>query len=391
MAEIQRHRPWSPTRIGVGVVVGTALAYFPLAFTATWHFFVPGAPVLQDELQAAVVGHDFAFGHGSVVQLRAEDYAAQRGVMLVHTTTGALALALATLQLSARLRAARPSLHRWTGRAYLALMATSMLAAYAFLVASDPVDHFGGTAFDLQLWGLATTTTTSAALAFVAIRRGDVAGHRAWIMLNLSLMLTAPLLRVIWMALGRLDGDLELMMSLDIGSSALGVIAPGAAGVALLLTQRAGRVAPVAVTARQQYAATVAVSAAGSLWLLQLFERMPDEAPGAMLFVGHLVPAWLLLGTCLAGAARAARSGHGLREARWRWFAWGAALSTSATAASVVLASSVYGVVDGHLAGQMLGAAGPLFLAFALVVRSATSPAGDRSSRFGVDLQPTRQ
>ncbi|WP_162260271.1 DUF2306 domain-containing protein [Nocardioides sp. Root190] len=383
--------------MGFWVVALTALAYFPLAFTYFWHFFVPGAPILQDELQGAVVGHDFAFGHGSVVQLRAEDYAAHRVVMLVHTTTGAAALALATIQFSARLRATRPALHRWVGRVYLALMTTSMLAAYSFLLLSDPIDYFGGTAFDLQLWGLATTTTGSAAMAFLAIRRRDLTGHRAWSMLNISLMLTAPLLRVLWVALGRIDDDLELMMSLDVGSSALGVIAPGAAALAFMLTQRAGRTSPVSTTAARQYAAAVLVSAAGALWLADLFGRMPDRAPGSMLVLGHLLPAWVLLATCLVGAARAGRSGRGIREAQWRHFAWGVAWATPATAASVVLASSVYGVVDGFLAGQMLGAAGPVLLVFALVVRSASAtgprpmPEAALSSRFGVKDGTTGQ
>ena len=85
-------QPWSLSRIGFWVVALVAVGYFPLTFTYFWHEFAPGAPMLQDELQGAVVGHDFAFGHGSVAQLRAEEYAANRVVMLVHTTTGALAL-----------------------------------------------------------------------------------------------------------------------------------------------------------------------------------------------------------------------------------------------------------------------------------------------------------
>lgn len=362
-------QPWSLSRIGFWVVALVAVGYFPLAFTYFWHQFAPGAPMLQDELQGAVVGHDFAFGHGSVAQLRAEEYAANRVVMLVHTTTGALALALAMVQFAPRLRAGRPAVHRWTGRAYLVLMATSMLTAYAFLVASEPVDYFGGTAFDLQLWGLATTTTGSAAMAFLAIRRRDVAAHRAWIMLNISFMLTAPLLRILWVALGRLDRDLELFMSLDVGSSTLGVIAPGAGAVAVLLTQRRGPRSAVASSARRQYAAAVVLSAAGSLWLLDLFGRLPAAAPTSMLWAGHLLPAWGLLAVCLAGAVRAARDGRGRRERRWRWLAWGAAAATPAAALSVVAATAVYGTVDGFLAGQMLGAAGPILLAFVVVVR----------------------
>lgn len=369
-------------RAAFWAVAVVAVGYFPLAFSYTWHLFVPDAPALQDELQAAVVSPDFASGRGSVVALRAEEYAAQRVVLLVHTATGASALVLAVLQLATRLRARRPALHRWTGRAYLLLMTTSMLAAYAFLLDAPAAAYFGGTAFDLQLWVLASSTVATAALAFAAIRRRDVAGHRAWITMNISFMLTAPLLRIIWTALGRIDHDLELMMAIDLGASGLGVLAPGAGAVALLLASGPGRrvVAPAArqPVARQpvarQYVALLVASLAGSLWLAERFAGLPSGTPVALVLLGHLVPAWCLLLGCLAGALRAGRADRGEQEVRWRWLAWGAALSTPAAAATSVLASEVYGPVDGFLAGQMVGASGPIFLAFVLVLHAGRRP-----------------
>ncbi|XBB65605.1 DUF2306 domain-containing protein [Nocardioides sp. WV_118_6] len=353
------------------VVAVVAIGYFPLAFTYGWHFFAADAPRLQDHLQGAVVSHDFAFGHGSVVQLRAEDYREHRVVMLVHTSTGALALALAMLQFSPRLRATRPAVHRYAGRVYLALMATSMLAAYAFLLGSPVIDYFGGSAFDLQLWGLATGTLGSAAYALWAIRRRDVVTHRAWMTMNIAFLLTAPLLRVLWVGLGRIDEGLELMVSLDSGASTLAIVAPGGGAIAFLLTQRATRRADVAPNARLQYAAAVVVAALGSLWLLDRFGRLPAEAPGALLWAGHLLPAWGLLAICLVGAVRAGRAGQGIGEQRWRWLAWGAALATPVTALVVVAATPSYGLVDGFLAGQMLAPVTPILVAFALIVHTA--------------------
>lgn len=357
-----------------------AVGYFPLAFTYTWHLFVADAPRLQDELQAAIVSRDFAFGHGSVVALRAEEYAAQRVVLLIHTVTGATALVLAVLQFPSRLRVRRPVLHRWTGRVYLGLMATSMLSAYAFLLDAPAADYFGGTAFDLQLWVLASATVGTAALAFVAIRRGDVAGHRAWITLNISFMLTAPLLRLIWTALGRIDRDLELMMGIDVGASGLGVVAPGAGAVALVLASARGDRAVVAPGAVRQYAALALVSLAGSLWLAGRFAELPSGTPVALVLLGHLLPAWCLVLVCLAGAVRAAREQRADRERRWRWLAWGAALATPAAAATAALASPVYGEVDGFLAGQMVGASGPVFLAFVAVLHAGRQRSAEVSA-----------
>lgn len=365
----------SARRLGLAVVVVLAVGYFPLAFTYSWQFFDTGAPRLQDALQSSAVSHDFAHGHGSVVALRAEDYRSHRGVMLVHTSAGALALALATLQFSARLRR-RPGVHRWVGRTYLLLMGTSMAAAYAFLVAAPQIDHFGGTAFDLQLWVLAGSTVASAVLALVAVRRGDLVSHRAWIGMNIAFMLTAPLLRVLWVGLGRLDHGIELMVALDVGASTLGVVAPAAGALALLLSLDARRTSPVAPHARWQYAGALVVSLAGSAWLAVRFAPLPDEVPGASLWVGHLLPATGFVLVLLAGALRAAAADRGVAEARWRTLLWGAALATPSAALTTVLATPVHGSVDGFLAGTMVGASGPIVLAFALVVRAAAGSVG---------------
>lgn len=367
-------------RLALGAVVVLAVGYFPLAFTYVWHFFDAGAPRLQDGLQGAVVSHDFAYGQGSVVALRAEDYRANRLVMLVHTSAGALALALAMLQYSARLRR-RPGVHRWVGRTYLALMGVSMAAAYAFLLSAPTIDYFGGTAFDLQLWVLASSTVATAVLALVAIRRRNLLGHRAWIGMNIAFMLTAPLLRVLWVGLGRLDHGIELMVGLDVGASTLGVVAPGAGALALLLTQPDRRTTPVAPGARLQYAGAIAVSLAGSCWLAARFAPLPQEVPGASLWVGHLVPASALVVVCLAGAHRAGVAGRGTAEARWRLLLWGAAVATPSAALTTVLATPVYGTIDGFLAGTMVGASGPIVLAFALVVRAAARRPARGSAR----------
>lgn len=361
---------WTLPRVARWVVALIAVGYFPLAFTYFWHFFDPGAPRLQDALQGSAVGHDFAYGHGSVVALRAEDYRAHRVVMLVHTSAGALALALAMLQYSARLRR-RPGVHRWVGRTYLLLMGVSMAAAYGFLVAAPQIDYFGGSAFDLQLWVLASSTVASAGLALVAIRRRDLVSHRAWIGMNIAFMLTAPLLRVLWVGLGRLDHGIELMVGLDVGASTLGIVAPGAGALAFLLSQPARRTSPVVPGARWQYAGALVVSLLGSAWLAARFAPLPDEVPGASLWVGHLVPATGLVLVCVAGAVRSAATGRGVAEARWRTLGWGAALATPSAALTTVLATPTYGTIDGFLAGTMVGASGPIVVAFALVVRAA--------------------
>lgn len=92
-----------------------------------------------------------------------------------HRLGGAAFLALGLLQFSARLRRARPTLHRWAGRAFV-LLAFVAAGSGAVMVVRYPY-HPGERAPALLFGGL---MAASAAWALRAIRRGDVATHRAW-------------------------------------------------------------------------------------------------------------------------------------------------------------------------------------------------------------------
>ena len=175
--------------------------YLPLALNYTWPLFGTGVPRWQDDVNTAINGRGYALGDGSVDAVRHQAYAEHRVVLLVHTTLGALALTLAMFQFSARIRERWPAVHRWNGRSYLALMTVSMLTALIFLYVTPPARHFIGPAFETQLRGLAVGTLASAWYALYAIRKRDMVSHRAWMTYSIAFMLTAPLLRFIWIGI----------------------------------------------------------------------------------------------------------------------------------------------------------------------------------------------
>lgn len=140
----------------------------------------------------AVVAYGlFALGSAVHPDMRA-GFEAHRGVIYTHVFASAVALLLGPIQFSVRLRTARPGLHRWLGRTYLGLgvlvggVAGFVLAFHAF----------GGRVSQLGFGCLALAWLYSGARAYLAIRTGDVALHRRWMVRNFALTFAAVTLRL---------------------------------------------------------------------------------------------------------------------------------------------------------------------------------------------------
>jgi uncharacterized membrane protein len=108
-----------------------------------------------------------------------------------HVIGGAVALLLSPVQLSARIRARAPRLHRLSGRIVLTAV---MAAGVAGLVLSpyNLAGPVGIAGFGL----LAVLWPTFAARGFLAIRRGDVTVHRQWMLRTFALTYAAVTLRL---------------------------------------------------------------------------------------------------------------------------------------------------------------------------------------------------
>lgn len=108
-----------------------------------------------------------------------------------HVLGGGTILIIGGFQFIASIRARRIAVHRWTGRAYLVgvLLGGVGGAVLAFGADGGPVARVG---FGL----LAIVWLTSGTLAFRAVRRGDLTGHRLWVSRNYALAFAAVTLRI---------------------------------------------------------------------------------------------------------------------------------------------------------------------------------------------------
>jgi hypothetical protein len=351
-----------------------AVLYAPLAMNYMWFAFTPDAPQWQEALTAAINGGDYARRTGSISAIREIDYLDNIWVMLIHTVLGGLALILAVHQLSPRFRRSSLTRHRWVGRVYIAFMTISMGTALVFLIRAGTADYLGGNAMYLQLWSLDLSTLGSGFLGMWAIRRRDVIGHQAWMYMNFAFMMTAPLLRAVWILLAPLFPQHTLLDNVDMGSSMLGVLAPGGAAIAVQLSLRSRHDDHAARAAASTYTALVAVAIASACLLALRFSQVEGAVPAATLWV-PLGCSVAYTATCLFGVRSARRDGAGLLELRWRWLACGAAIAPLGAVAVQDAASMIWGATVGMITALMVGFSGPIAASFALVVaRISTVP-----------------
>jgi len=352
------------------LTVAIAVFYVPLALNYTWPLFASGLSRWQDSVNTVINGRTYAVGDGSVESVRHGAYAEHRVVLMVHTTLAGLALALGLFQFSSRLRARRPAIHRWIGRGYLTLMSFSMLTALVFLYLTPPAQHFIGPAFETQLRALAIGTLGSGWYAVYAIRRRDVITHQAWMTYGIALMMTAPLLRVIWIGIQPLIPQHDLLTNIGVGSILLGVVAPGSAVFAFMLTKQATPEAGVRSVPTWTYGAAVALAVIGSLAYTALVLRLPAPIPRSLVLF-HLVPAWISIAIAARGVFRARAADDVARERQWRWIFWGFAAAPTAASLYAQIVPPAFTTADAVLAGGMDGPVIPITVAFALVVHAA--------------------
>lgn len=117
--------------------------------------------------------------------------AGQTVLLAVHVSLGPVALALGAIQFLPKLRASRPTLHRWIGRIYVA--AVGMAGVSGLLIApSVPGGWVSATGFGL----LAVLWLISTALAFTHARARRIVDHRQWMIRSFALTFAAVTLRL---------------------------------------------------------------------------------------------------------------------------------------------------------------------------------------------------
>jgi uncharacterized membrane protein len=120
-------------------------------------------------------------------------FAEHRFLTLAHVVPGALFFVFAPLQFSARLRARYLNLHRWSGRILLSVVAVSVLPGLFFGI----VMPFGGPGEAVMIAAAGIFFFYAMARAFMAIRRGEVARHREWMIRMFATTLAIATVRLI--------------------------------------------------------------------------------------------------------------------------------------------------------------------------------------------------
>lgn len=113
-------------------------------------------------------------------------------VIHTHAFAAGLALLLGPWQFSSRLRARRPQVHRFLGRVYL--VAGVVVGGVSGLLLSRIAQ--GGWVAQLGFASLAVVWLYTGYRGYRAIRRGERAEHRRWMLRNHALTLAAVSLRI---------------------------------------------------------------------------------------------------------------------------------------------------------------------------------------------------
>ena len=109
----------------------------------------------------------------------------------MHVLGGGLCLLIGGFQFSKRLRSNHLQLHRNLGRTYLVLV---LLGGIGSLILAPNAD--GGLVARIGFFILGVLWLFSGLQAYLAIRRKDVATHRAWMLRNFALTFAAVTLRI---------------------------------------------------------------------------------------------------------------------------------------------------------------------------------------------------
>lgn len=104
-----------------------------------------------------------------------DPYWTRRGWLFLHINGGTLALLTGPMQFWTGLRRRNLTFHRWTGRLFLLGVAVGVTGSVGLAVTTT-----NGWAFETALMGLASAWATTAAMAYVSIRKRLVDAHKEW-------------------------------------------------------------------------------------------------------------------------------------------------------------------------------------------------------------------
>lgn len=171
--------------LGAGAALGRALFVDDLASRAE--------PVRM-RLTSALISHDpNAAQRPAEVHRFDSRFAAHPVLALLHVVPGGLFLLLAPIQFSQRIRSRYIAFHKWSGRILVvAAFATAFSALFFGLLMP-----YGGWTEGIAIATFGSLFLIAITRAFVAIRGGNVALHREWMLRAFAIALGISVVRVV--------------------------------------------------------------------------------------------------------------------------------------------------------------------------------------------------
>lgn len=148
----------------------------------------------------------FVHGEGSLsYALASYQQASLR--MALHMALGGVAVGLGSLQFVPWVRQHYPRWHRASGLVVWLATLVGMASAIAYLIFIPAAKGASGVAFHVGLWSLSLLTLLLLWQAVLAVWSRDFRSHMIWMALLYAALLTAPVLRIDWVALAWLRPD----------------------------------------------------------------------------------------------------------------------------------------------------------------------------------------
>ncbi len=184
----------------------TACGLFAISAAAYSLSLILGAPDLWSLIQSAVTSDAYTYGPQSSSSIMRPIYSAQIGSVAVHTLAGAVAFIAAMTQFVPAIRHSAPCIHRATG-ALVVFLVLVMTIASLWMLLSRPLDaSFSGEVFTIGLGSLGGLTVLTTILAALAVRARRFKMHMGWMALMFACLLTAPVMRMLWIVYGWFSG-----------------------------------------------------------------------------------------------------------------------------------------------------------------------------------------
>lgn len=173
------------------VVLGVAAAYGRMVFVAD--FASRAEPVRAHALRSLGRNDPLASQRPAEVARFDRRYGDHPVMALLHVVPAGLFLALAPLQFLPPLRRRYVAVHRWSGRVLIVLAFVSASSALYFGLLMP----FGGVSEAIAIAVFAGVFLVAIAGAYLAIRRGQVARHREWMLRAFAVAIGISTVRVV--------------------------------------------------------------------------------------------------------------------------------------------------------------------------------------------------